>query len=241
MSYPLNFYKNKALLVKYLVGFAFIPFLIPIVSAAEQSTLDGVWFLTGSETPENLYLTPAGQETLENYDVITDDGDNYCIPVSFTNTLHTPSPPFEIRLHEDYVEINYEFMDVKRRVPLDASLTVENAPYTVSDYPHLGRSVGRFEAEILVVDTAGQEDGVLDTGNVSGVAGLPQSVQMRTEERFIVNGDELKVIIRHNDPVNYSNDLIVRYSFHRIDAEIMEWNCEPETAGYDKYLESQED
>ena len=31
----------------------------------------------------------------------------------------TPSPPIEVRLHDDYVEINYEFMDVRRRVPLE--------------------------------------------------------------------------------------------------------------------------
>ncbi|HEY8521421.1 MAG TPA: hypothetical protein VIN61_15190 [Gammaproteobacteria bacterium] len=202
-----------------------------------RSDLDGVWLFTGSEVPDDLHLTPAGQAALDAYEPLIDDGDNYCIPVSFTNIMHTPSPPFEIRQHDDYVEINYEFMDVRRRVPLDPSLTVETAPPTVPDHPHLGRSVGRYEGETLVVETAGVQAGVLDT---LGVPGLPQSAQMRTEERFTATGDELEVVVAHHDPVYYARDLVVTYGFHRLDSEILEWGCEPEAASYDRYLKRNE-
>ena len=205
--------------------------------SAERTELDGVWFLTESNTQEDVPFTEAGRAAFDRYQPLTDDSDNYCIPVSFTNILHTPSPPFEIRLHDDHVEINYEFMDVKRRVPLDPSLRVEEAPYTVPEHPHMGRSVGRFDGDVLVVDTAGQEAGVLDT---LGVPGLPQSSGMRTEERFIPGGDTLDVVITHDDPVNYTGPLAVTYSFHRLDSQIMEWGCEPEAASYDSYLEAQQ-
>ena len=201
--------------------------------AQDRSDLDGVWLFTGSEVPDDLHLTRAAQSALDSYEPLTDDGDNYCIPVSFTNIMHTPSPPFEIRQHDHHVEINYEFMDVRRRVPLDPELTVETAPHTVPDHPHMGRSVGRYEGETLVVDTAGQEPGVLDT---LGVPGLPQSAEMRTKERFIPNGDMLEVVVVHHDPVYYSRELVVTYSFHRLDSEILEWNCEPEAASYDRFL-----
>ena len=46
------------------------------------------------------------------------------------------------------LEINYEFMDVHRRVPLEGALA--SAPYTVADHPHMGRSIGRYEGEELV-------------------------------------------------------------------------------------------
>lgn len=201
--------------------------------AQDRAALDGVWLFTGSQVPDNLHLTAAGEAAVAAYEPLTDDGDNYCIPVSFTNIMHTPSPPFEIRQHAEHVEINYEFMDVRRRVPLDPTLTVETAPPTVADHPHMGRSVGHYDGEVLVVDTAGVEAGVLDT---LGVPGLPQSAEMRTEERFIAEGDRLDVVVTHHDPINYSRDLVVRYGFHRLDSEILEWGCEPEAAGYDRFL-----
>jgi len=205
--------------------------------AQNRSDLDGVWLFTGSEVPEELYLTPAGQAAMDSYEPLTDDGDNYCIPVSFTNIMHTPSPPIVIKPHDGEVEINYEFMDVRRRVPLDQRLTVETAPPTVADHPHLGRSVGRYEGETLVVDTAGVEAGVLDT---LGAPGLPQSGDMRIEERFTANRDTLDVVVVHRDPMYYTRDLVVTYGFHRLDSEILEWGCEPEAANYDRFLKRNE-
>jgi len=223
--------------MRFAFGLAITLYGGGLVLAQDRSDLDGVWLFTGSEVPENLHLTPAGQAAVDSYEPLTDDGDNYCIPVSFTNIMHTPSPPFEIRQHDGWVEINYEFLDVRRRVPLDSEVTIETAPPTVPDHPHLGRSVGRYEGETLVVETAGQQPGVLDT---LGVPGLPQSAQMRTEERFIPKGDMLEVIVAHHDPVYYSSDLVVTYSFHRLDSEILEWGCEPEAANYDRFLNEAE-
>lgn len=202
----------------------------------ERADLDGVWFLIEAHTPADRHLTPAGQAYFDSYDPLLDDPDTDCVPVSFTNIMHTPSPPFEIRQHESYVEMNYEFMDVKRRVPLDSTLTIETAPYTVPNQPHLGRSVGRYEGETLVIDTAGQTAEVLDTFHV---VGLPQSSRMRTEERFVPDGDELEVVVTHDDPINYTEPLIVSYRFHRLDSEILEWGCTLEGANYDERLEAQ--
>jgi len=208
--------------------------LCSVLIAGERADLDGVWFLIEAHTPDDRHFTPAGQTYFESYDPLLDDPDTDCVPVSFTNIMHTPSPPFEIRQHADHVEINYEFMDVRRRVPLDRSLTVATAPYTVASHPHLGRSVGRYEGESLVVDTAGQTAEVLDTFHV---VGLPQSNRMRTEERFIPDGDDLEVVVTHNDPVNYTEPLVVTYRFHRLDSEILEWGCTLDGANYDERLE----
>ena len=205
---------------------------------AGRDDLNGVWLYTGSDTPEELYLTPAGQAMLDAYEPLIDDSDNYCIPASFTNIMHTPSPPFEIRLHEEHVEINYEFLDVKRRVPFedadDSSRSLAEAPHSVEAHPHLGRSLARFEGETLVIDTVGIGEGYLDTLDVPG---LPRSSQMQTQERFVPDGDRLEVVVTHRDPVNYTRDLIVRYGFHRLDSEILPWDCEPDAASYDRYLE----
>jgi hypothetical protein len=204
-------------------------------AAGKRADLDGVWLFYGAQVPENPGLTAAGREKLEQYDPLRDDSDTSCKPVTFTNIMHTPSPPIEIRQRGDHVEIDYEFMDVRRRVPLDGSL--KEAPYTVAAHPHMGRSVGRYEGEELVVDTVDVAPGYLDT---LGFPGLPQSAQMRTEERFIPDGDRLEVVVTHNDPVYYSEPLVVSYDFVRVDTKIMEWGCTLEGANYDERLKAAE-
>ena len=99
----------------------------------------------------------------------------------------------------------------------------------------MGRSMGRYEGAELVVDTFDVEAGYLDT---LGFPGLPQSAQMRTEERFIPDGDRLKVIVTHNDPVYYTKPMVMTYDFVRVDTQIMEWGCTIEGASYDKHLDA---
>ena len=204
-------------------------------AAGKRADLDGVWLFYGSQVPEDPGLTPAGKEKLAQYDPLRDDDDTSCKPVTFTNIMHTPSPPIEIRLRDDHVEINYEFMDVHRRVPLSGTLA--DAPYTVADHPHMGRSIGRYEGDELVIDTADVAAGYLDT---LGVPGLPQSAEMRTEERFIPAGDRLTVVVTHRDPVYYVKPMVMSYEFVRVDTEIMPWGCTLEGANYDERLKSAE-
>jgi hypothetical protein len=205
-------------------------------AAGTRADLDGVWLFYGAQVPQDPGLTPAGREKLERYDPLRDDTDTICKPVTFTNIMHTPSPPIEIRQRADHVEINYEFMDVHRRVPLDGALA--DAPHTVVDHPHMGRSMGRYDGEELVVATVDVEAGYLDT---LGFAGLPQSAQMRTEERFVPAGDRLKVVVTHRDDVYYTKPMVMTYDFVRVDTTIMEWGCTLESANYDERLKAAED
>jgi len=220
------------------IGFLLVPccaFASAVWAAGTRADLDGVWLFYSAQVPKDPGLTPAGREKLEQYDPLRDDTDTDCKPVTFTNIMHTPSPPIEIRLRADHVEINYEFMDVHRRVPLGGALT--DAPYTVADHPHMGRSIGRYEGDELVIDTADVEAGYLDT---LGFPGLPQSAEMRTEERFIPAGDRLRVVVTHYDSVYYVKPMVMTYDFVRVDTEIMPWGCTLEGANYDKRLEAAE-
>lgn len=204
-------------------------------AAGTRADLDGVWLFYGAQVPDDPGLTGAGREKLEQYDSLRDDTDTECKPVTFTNIMHTPSPPIEIKQHDDHIEINYEFMDVHRRVPLTGTLA--DAPPSVVDHPHLGRSIGRYEGEQLVVDNIDVQAGYLDT---LGFAGLPQSKEMRTEERFIPSGDRLEVVVTHYDPVYYTKPMVMTYEFVRVDTEIMEWGCSLEGANYDERLDEAE-
>ena len=134
--------------------------LLIVVSAFSQTTgkradLDGVWILLRAQVG-TLRLTPEGEKKRAAYDFQKDDPDFQCRPASFTRVMHTPSPPIEVLQRQDHVEVNYEFMDIHRRVPVKQGLVAKDAPYAAREYPHLGRSVGQYEGETLVVETVGQ-------------------------------------------------------------------------------------
>ena len=99
--------------------------LVP--AAGKRADMDGVWILLGTNI-EKPQLTPEGEKKRAAYDYQKDDPDFQCKPASVTRVMHTPSPPIEVRQHADYVEVNYEFMDVRRHVPLKKGLAAKDAP-----------------------------------------------------------------------------------------------------------------
>src|SRR4030095_14656625 len=206
---------------------------IPAYAAGNHAELDGVWILWGTQIGK-VQLTPEGEKKRAAYDFQKDDPDFQCKPASITRVMHTPSPPIEVRQFQDHVEVNYEFMDVRRRVPLATGLATEDAPYAVRHHPHLGRSVGKYDGETLVVETVGQEAGVLDT---LGVPGLYQSDQMRTVERFVPDGDRMQIVVTHYDPVYFVQPLTVTFSYLRLpNGKIESWDCKPEEATFERFL-----
>ncbi len=211
--------------------------LAPLVSlalstsaSAQAAELDGAWMQLSASRPY-VELTAAGKEAVANYVPLRDDPDLQCKPGSLTNVIGIPDPPWEIRLHDGYVDINFEYMDVKRRIPLGSELTLDDAPYTAADYPHLGRSIGRYEGDTLVIETSDSEEGFLETRGAA--EGYPQSIQMRMEERYRADGDSLFVDITHTDPVNYLDSFTMSFEFFRVDFEILEFGCTIDAAGYD--------
>jgi len=225
-------HRTRFLLNATLIAALLITGAIPAHTAANRAELDGVWILLRAETGK-LQLTDVGEKARAAYDFQKDDPDFQCKPASFTRIMHTPSPPIEVRQHNDYVEVNYEFMDVHRRVPLQKGLAAKDAPYAAREYPHLGRSAGQYEGETLVVETVGQQAGVMDT---LGVPGLYQSNQIRTVERFIPNGDKMQIVVTHYDPVYLVQPLTVTFSYLRLPGgKIEEWGCKPEEATFEKF------
>src|SRR5262245_64919860 len=110
--------------------------VLSVLAHAEgkRGELDGVWILLRAEIGK-LQLTPAGEKARAAYDFQKDDPDFQCKPASITRIMHTPSPPIQVRQSQDHVEINYEFMDVHRRIPLKKGLTVKDAPSAVRNQP----------------------------------------------------------------------------------------------------------
>lgn len=219
---------------------AFAAFALTMLAAAtagaqgRRAELNGVWILADTPTIE-MTLTPAGEAARAAYNYLTDDPGMQCIPATITRVMHTPSPPIEVRLRDTEVEINYEFMDVRRRVPMAPGLAPAKAPPAVAKWPHLGRSAAHWDGDVLVIETVDHRAGVLDT---LGAPGLAQSVQMRTEERFIPAGNRMRVVVTHYDPVYYAQPLVVTFRYLKLpDGEILPWDCTPEKANYVQFPE----
>ena len=200
-----------------------------VAAAGVRADLDGVWNVTGSYSPD-IALNEAGEARRQAYDFLTDDPHMRCLPASVTRTMITPSPLMEIRQHDDHVEFNHEFMDVRRRIPLDEQALARDAPIAAPEYPHLGRSVARYEGENLVVDSAGIHAGVFSTFQW---VGYPQSDLMTTTERYIPDGDRMEARITHFDPVFYRAPFTIVIAYARTGAPLLEWGCVPEKACVD--------
>lgn len=220
------------LLTRSQLFFVLVVLGVPVASA-ERGDLAGTWLQLSAKRPP-VELTPAGRAAVANYVPLRDDPDLECKPASLTNVIGIPDPPWEIQLHDDSVEMNFEYMDVKRRVPLDPELNLEDAPYTVADHPHLGRSVGRYEGDMLVIDTGDLGESFVDTRGEA--EGYPQSTQMRYEERYRADGDRLYVEISHTDPIYYAESFDMSFEFLRVDLEVLEFGCTIDAASYDDRL-----
>ena len=199
-----------------------------------RADLDGVWIPADSAKFENVELTPAGEAARAKYDPLTNDPGMKCIPASITRVMHTPSPPIAIRQRVEQIEIDYEFMDVHRRIPLGPGTAANDAPYAVAAHPHLGRSVARYEGETLVIETVDAGAGVHDT---LGMPGLPQSERLHTVERFVATGNRMEVAVTHVDPMFYARPYVATFSYLRLPGgAILPWNCIPEEANYDRFI-----
>jgi hypothetical protein len=208
---------------------------MPAHAQGKRAELQGVWIINGTKT-ENLKLTPEGAAARARYDHLHHDPAMRCIPATFKRIMHTPSPPIEVKLHEDYAEINYEFMDVHRRVPIKNGLAAKDAPYTVPQFPHLGRSAGHWEGDTLVVESTDLKAGLLDS---LGDPGLWQSDQMQTVERFVPNGNRMQVIVQMTDPVNFVEPFTTTFNYLKLpDGQLLTWDCVPEEAGYGRFNET---
>ena len=208
---------------------------MPASAQAKRTELQGVWIVDGTKT-ENLKLTPAGAAARARYDHLHDDPAMRCIPATFKRVMHTPSPPIEVKLFTDRAEINYEFMDIHRTVPIKAGLAAKDAPYTVPRFPHLGRSAGRWDGDTLVIESTDLKAGLLDS---LGDPGLWQSDQMQTVERFVPNGNRMQVIVTMTDPVNFVEPVTTTFNYLKLpDGQLLTWDCVPEEAGYGKFKET---
>ncbi len=152
---------------------------------------------------------------------ITDEARRVCVPDGIPRILGNPYP-FLIIPARGHIVMTYELNHVIRIIIMDqpqvSADELEIAPY------YSGHSVGHWEGDTLVVETAGYNDQTfLDA------TGAPHSDQMTTVERIrrISDGKQLEDVVTVSDPEYLSKRFSARFIYDahpdvRIDAS---YNC----------------
>ncbi len=190
----------------------------PIFTPTAAQNISGVWW-TGSYSPEialidgaELPLTiDARARHAENRaalsaDPLSDEARKFCTPDGLPRILASPYP-FEILQTPGFVTIIYELNRVVRRIALDAPMPDDN---TLLFFPYFsGHSVGHWEGDTLVVESAGYNDKTF-----IDATGVPHSNQLRTVERMRKLDDgRLEVEIISTDPENFTAPFTARYLY----------------------------
>lgn len=202
----------------------------------ERADIYGAWlrvissgFNPSGGEPMMDSLTAAGRAAVEQYDPFVDDPTFSCDPVAIRRVWSAPGTPVTITRDRNRIVIRHEWMDAQRIVHLDRDVHPASAPGN-----SLGHSIGRFEGDTLVIETAYYAEGVLrQYVEMPGqpTRGMLHSRDLTTVERirFDEESERLHVEIEHHDPTFYASDFrLVTYQFAPSDLELQPFGCRPE-------------
>jgi len=190
----------------------------PVPSIGEAPPL-ATFVDVGANVPGGLPFTPWAAE-LRRRRMATHSQDNpdaHCLPLGFMQ-LHTHSQPRKIVQTSGVMVIAYEANYGLRWIFTDGRRLPDNDPQPW----WYGYSVGRWEGDTLVVETAGfRDDGWLD------VNGSPFTSAARTTERFRrVSYGRLEIDVTVDDPKAYTRPWTVRVNQRLYpDGELIEFIC----------------
>ena len=140
-----------------------------------ENPVDTFW-----NRPSAFPLTAAGQQAIANFD--GGSADNPRLRCEITNILFDWS--FEADVNritqaDDRITLLYGSMNLERTIHFAAEHPKDVAP------TRAGHSIGRWEGDVLVVETIGFEPGIL-----SADARIPHSNQLRVTERFTLDPEK---------------------------------------------------
>jgi hypothetical protein len=205
------------------------------VAEEQRSDIYGTWLLvpanrsTSGPQPMMSFLTPAGRAAVEQYDPFVDDPVFQCDPVAIRRVWFAPGTPLSITRDGDLIIFRHEWMDAERTVYLDQDAHPANGPRS-----SLGHSIGRFEGDTLVVETANYSEGVLrQYVEVEGepMRGLLHSDALTTVERirFDPATNRLQLTVEHEDPKFFTRAFDpVSAQYAPTNLEIQPFDCRPE-------------
>ena len=159
-------------------------------SPVKADGLSGVWEVPSTplvdqfSDPATWPLTQEGAEALGTYDDRTMNPQIRCMARTAPWVMIFPGV-HEIEVGDSVISIRTEYDTVERTVHMDA------ASHDGAAVAYQGHSIGRWEGEVLVVDTTHFSDH--RNGNARGVQ---SGSQKHLVERFEMNPDQTKLIYR---------------------------------------------
>ena len=216
---PLFCLVQFAIVVPILAGAMLLAGHGAMAQDSPPGDVSGVWWITeyspnleiqgGGEIPyneEGSALYARNIAGLENGS-LEDEARTICTPDGVPRILGNPYP-FKIVHTPDQTTILYELNDVYRIILMDTPQLSEEELFVLPYYS--GHSIGYWEGDTLVVETAGYKDKTfLDA------TGAPHSYEMTTVERYrtINGGTQLENIVTMTDPLFLTQPVTARYVY----------------------------
>jgi hypothetical protein len=205
-------------------------------SLPPRKDIFGVWLLapipnrsTSGPQPMSQFLTPAGEKAVAAYDPFKDDPTFRCDPVAIRRVWGAPGTPLEIARSGADVVLRHEWMDVRRVIHMN-----------MKDHPKngargsLGHSIGRFDGDTLVIDTANYSAGVLNQyveQPGQPTRGLLHSAALTSVERLFLDAARQRLVVEVDltDSEFFTRPFTrARLEYAPSDLKIEPFNCSPE-------------
>jgi hypothetical protein len=199
-------------------------------TAAKPAPLDatGMWGGVPGESTKDLvqYLRRQGQdvpftrfgaERYKNVD-LSQDPDGRCLPPGPSRAI-TGTSPFFLVSHREVVSLSFDDHNNSRLIYLDG----RKHPEDLDQHPtFMGHSIGRWEGNTLIVDTAG----INELTWLDGV-GLEHSDELRLTERFeVLSAGVIRYTVTYNDPAFFTMPWSVSLTLQRItDRRMLGYVC----------------
>jgi len=196
----------------------------------------GTWLLapipnrsTSGPQPMIQSLTPAGEKAIAAYDPFKDDPTFRCDPVAIRRVWGAPATPLEIVRVGNDVVLHHEWMDVRRVVHMNMKEHPQDGPRT-----SLGHSIGHFEGDTLVIETASYAAGVLNQyveQPGQPTKGLLHSAALTSVERLHLDAARQRLVVEIDmaDTEYFTRPFDrVAYEYSPTDLAIVPFNCSPE-------------
>ena len=199
---------------------------------ADAPDLSGIYWATqynakiqivgGGELP----FTPAGKAAYDKNIAglkdgsITDNARKFCVPDGLPRVLANPYPFEIIQAPPGQITIIYELSHQVRMIAMDKPLPSEEDLLVLPFFN--GHSVGHFEGDTLVVETAGfNEKTFVDA------TGAPHSDEIHTTERIKkIGANQLEDVVTVHDPQMFTRDFSARYVYGlRSDIRLQDYVC----------------
>jgi len=150
---------------------------------------------------------------------LVDKARRVCVPDGVPRVLATPYPFEVFQVPEGQVTFLYEMNHQVRVIVMDKPLPPPQS--LIVDPKYNGHSVGHWDGDTLVVESAGFNDRTfLDA------SGLPHSDEMTTVERIRKVGNQLEDVITIHDPQMYERDWQARFVYdERNDVRLEDYAC----------------